>query len=281
MLRIGEINYLNCTPLFTSLRSNFQDSEYMFVTGPPYELNAKLRSGELDICPSSSIEYAQNPNLYLIFPDLSISSKGPVRSVLLFSKLPIASLDGVSIGLTGESETSVILLKIILSLKYSFANSYYRVEGFGHNLYDEHDALLLIGDRALRAASKASGGYVYDLGALWHEFTGLPFVFALWLLREDAMSHSAAAAYLLHERLVSSKHIALENFAEIAATLKQNIWTNSSFLIKYWNVISYDLTSEHIEGLKLFYRYAAECGFIEAEPHLRIFEKRISHEQSL
>jgi len=281
MLRIGEINYLNCTPLFTTLRSNFQDSEYQFVTGSPSELNAKLRSGELDICPSSSIEYAQNPDLYLILPDLSISSKGPVRSVLLFSKLPIDSLDGVSIGLTGESETSVILLKIILSLKYSFANSYYKVKASGQNLSSNHDALLLIGDKALSEASKGNDGHVYDLGELWYEFTGLPFVFALWLLREDAVSNSAAAAHLLHARLVSSKHIALESFAAIAATLKQNIWTNSSFLIKYWNVISYDLTNEHIEGLKLFYRYAAECGFIESEPHLRIFEKRICHEQSL
>lgn len=272
MLQIGEINYLNCAPLFTSLRSNYGDSGYKFVTGHPSELNAKLRSGVIDICPSSSIEYAQNADLYLILPDLSISSKGPVRSVLLFSKVMIDSLDGASIGLTGESETSVVLLKIILSLKYSFANSYYNVEGSDQNLSKGHDALLLIGDRALIEASKESGGYVYDLGELWYEFTGLPFVFALWLLREDAFIESPKEVHLLHERLVSSKRTAVENFAEIALTLKQNVWTNSSFLIKYWGDISYDLTEKHIEGLKLFYRYAAACGFIESEPNLRLLE---------
>jgi chorismate dehydratase len=281
MLRVGEINYLNCTPLFTSLRAYFQDSGYKFVTGHPSELNAKLRSGGLDICPSSSIEYAENPDLYLILPDLSISSKGPVRSVLLFSKLPIDSLDGQSIGLTGESETSVILLKIILSMKFSFANSYYKVEESDQCFPSGHDSLLLIGDRALIEASKKSAGHVYDLGELWYEFTGLPFVFALWLLREDALSRSTEAVHLLHERLVSSKQKAVKSFAETAATLKQNIWTNNSFLINYWSIISYDLTEEHIEGLKLFYRYAAECGFIESEPHLRILEDRICHEQSL
>jgi len=281
MLRIGEINYLNCTPLFTSLRSSFQDDGYTFVTGHPSKLNAQLRSGDLDICPSSSIEFARNPDLYLILPHLSISSKGPVRSVLLFSKLPIDALDGVSIGLTGESETSVILLKILLSLQFSFANSYYKVDNSDHNSSAGHEALLLIGDRALIEASKKSVGYVYDLGELWYDFTGLPFVFALWLLRADALNRSAETVQLFHERLVLSKQKAVQSFAEIAATLKQNSWTNSSFLIKYWSIISYDLTKEHIEGLKLFYRYATACGFIESEPQLRMLEDRLCHEKRL
>jgi len=270
MLRIGEINYLNCTPLFTSLRSNFPLSDYEFVAGHPSQLNAKLRGGEIDLCPSSSIEYARNPDLYVILPDLSISSKGPVRSVLLFSKMPIEALDGASIGLTSESETSVILLKILLSRKYSFTNRYARVDAIDQTLSPEHDALLLIGDKALLAATQKRSGYIYDLGELWYEFTGRPFVFALWLLREDAFVKSAGAVHQLQERLVASKLIALKSFAEIAATLKQTIWTNSDFLINYWGVISYDLTQEHIEGLKLFYRYAAEGGFIESEPQLRI-----------
>ena len=272
MLHIGEINYLNCTPLFTALRRNYADNGYRFVTGHPSELNAKLRSGIIDLCPSSSIEYAQNPDLYRILPDLSISSKGPVRSVLLFSRVPIDSLDGASIGLTGESETSVVLLKIILSLKYSFANSYYKVEESGQNLSSGHDALLLIGDRALMEASKGGAGHVYDLGELWHEFTGLPFVFALWLLREDALLESPEAVHLIHERLVTAKKSAVESYADLAKTLKQNVWTNSLFLINYWENISYDLTKEHIDGLKLYYRYAAECGFIESEPNLRLLE---------
>lgn len=270
MLRIGEINYLNCTPLFSTLRRDFPESDYQFVTGHPAELNAKLRSGEIDLCPSSSIEYARNPDFYRILPDLSISSKGPVRSVLLFSKLPIDSLDGAAIGLTSESETSVILLKILLSLKYSFTNSYSKVEFSDLELVPHHDALLLIGDRALIGASKKSGWHIYDLGELWYTFTGRPFVFALWLLREDVLSRSADEVQLLHERLVASKLKALESFAAIAATLKQTIWTNSQFLISYWKVISYDLTQDHIEGLQLFYRAAAECGFIESEPQLRL-----------
>lgn len=268
MLRIGEINYLNCTPLFTALRNTCPASVYQFISGHPSELNKKLRVGDIDLCPSSSIEYALHPELYRIVPDLSISSRGPVKSVLLFSRLPIDALDGASIGLTSESETSVILLKILLTLKFSFANSYARADVDLNRPY-QHDALLLIGDKALLAATEKRSGYLYDLGELWYEFTGKPFVFALWLLRDDALLKSAEAVYLLQERLVSAKNTAIGSLTEIASTLKQTIWT-SDFLINYWHVISYDLTQDHIDGLKLFYHYAAECGFIEAEPQLRM-----------
>ena len=118
MLRIGEISYLNCTPIFSMLRSRFADPEYQFVCGTPAELNQRLRSAEIDICPSSSIEYARNPDSYLILPDISIASIGAVKSVLLFSPLPIEALNGAEIALTGESETSVALLKILLACRY-------------------------------------------------------------------------------------------------------------------------------------------------------------------
>lgn len=272
MLRIGEINYLNCTPLFTTLRNNFHDDSCQFITGHPSSLNARLRSGEIDICPSSSIEYARNPDLYLILPDLSISSNGSVRSVLLFTRQPIELLNGVSIALTGESETSIALLKILLSRMYSFNNSYYHAESCAQNISSGHDALLLIGDRALKESLLGRAGYVYDLGELWYKYTGLPFVFALWLLRVDALRNFPEEVYLLHERLVWSKRNALQSFAQIAATLKQNDWTSSSFLINYWGIISYDLTTSHIEGLRLFYRYAAECKLIECEPILHMLE---------
>lgn len=272
MFRVGEISYLNCTPLFTALRSSYANDGYCFVSGHPAELNAKLRGGEIDLCPSSSIEYAQNPDKYLILPDLSISSNGEVKSVILFSTQPIETLDGASIGLTGESETSVVLLKILLAMKYSFVNSYYKAAESDQSIFCGHDALLLIGDRALAEASKAGDAHVYDLGELWQEFTGLPFVFALWLLREDAFQRSPQTVRLLHDRVVRSKERAVACFPEIALSTKQNIWADPAFLISYWNIISYDLTIEHLEGLKLFYRYAAKCGFIDFEPQLRFME---------
>jgi chorismate dehydratase len=280
MLRIGEISYLNCTPIFTVLRDYFEDSCYDFVRGTPAELNAKLRTGEIDLCPSSSIEYARNPESYLILPELSISSIGAVKSVLLFSRIPIEQLDGASIAITGESETSVVLLKILLSRRYSFTNSFYAAESPTQSFPIADSPLLLIGDNALRESLSRDGCYIYDLGELWYQFTGTPFVFALWLLRKEVARTAGDTAAIICERLAASKRIAMQSYRSIAESTRIN-WTNTDFLINYWNVISYDLTPGHVEGLKLFYRFAAEISLVDIEPSLRFFEYRDRHEQSL
>lgn len=266
MLRIGEISYLNCAPIFRVLRDRFGDPGYDFVAGTPAELNARLRRGEIDLCPSSSIEYARYPESYRILPDLSISSVGAVKSVLLFSPIPIERLDGASIALTGESETSVVLLKILLARRYSFTNSFYSAE---RSRPFSDDPLLLIGDHALRESLTRKDCHVYDLGELWHQFTGTPFVFALWLLREEVALAARESAVTICARLAESRRIAEASYRDIAALTRID-WTNSDFLINYWNTISYDLTESHIEGLKLFYRFAADSALIEREPALRI-----------
>lgn len=270
MLRIGEISYLNCTPIFSMLRSRFAEAEYCFVSGTPAELNQRLRSGEIDVCPSSSIEYGRNPGSYLILPHLAIAAVGAVKSVLLFSPLPLAELNGAQIVLTGESETSVALLKVLLKCRYAFSNSFRTLTAAEQDSADFSEPMLLIGDKALQAALAARSRYVYDLGELWFEFTGLPFVFALWLIRRTAVAREPAASRLLAERLVTAKQLSLASLDEVAAVYVQNNWTNREFLINYWRTISYDLDANHLQGLQLFFRYAAECGILEHAPPLQL-----------
>src|SRR4051794_23046562 len=106
-LRIGKISYVNCAPIFAAHKELFPGSKYDFVEGVPSRLNRLLSQGEIDLCPSSSIEYAQRFRRYYLLPGLSISSFGAVKSVLLFSRIPLESLDGTTVGLTAESDTSV------------------------------------------------------------------------------------------------------------------------------------------------------------------------------
>jgi len=272
MLRIGEISYLNCTPIFSVLRERFNDPVYRFVQGTPSNLNKSLRSGGIDLCPSSSIEYGRNPDSYLILPDLSISADGPVLSVLLFSRVPLEQLDRCRIALTDESETSVALLKIILARIYGFTNNFDVVSTGVTEALTSHEAVLLIGDRALRESLSAGNCHVYDLGELWRGITGYPFVFALWLARKELLADSGRDLALLHSRLLQAKRVSLENIVRIADETAQNDWTSREFLINYWRVLSYDLTPRHISGLRLYFRYAAECGLLEKEPAIRMFE---------
>jgi len=177
MLRIGHINYANCTPIFTAMHELFPSDAHQFVSGVPARLNSMLASGHIDLCPSSSIAFSMMPEKLLIMPDLSISSFGPVQSVLLFSKTAIEKLDGCTVMLSAESATSVNLLKILLKKRFSADCVFQSTSITGIEVLNSADALLLIGDAALKAAQSDNDFFVYDLGELWFDWTGTPFVF--------------------------------------------------------------------------------------------------------
>jgi chorismate dehydratase len=269
-LRIGQIEYANCTPLFTALRSNFDCSNYSFVSGVPARLNALLGEGEIDLCPASSFEYGASPEQYYLLPGLSISSFGPVKSVLLFSRLPIEKLGNQPIGLTTESATSVNLLKIILKKGYGFSNSFERSPLALHEALHSYSALLLIGDAALRERLNSHGLYVYDLGELWRELTGCPFVFALWIVTRQAAEAKQREVKVLGDQLLRAKELAYRSYEEIAAGAREADWIGPAALVDYWRTISYDLTPQHIEGVRRFFRLAKEMQLLPADPELRM-----------
>ena len=269
-LRIGQIEYANCSPLFTALKTNFTCGNYHFVRGVPAELNGMLGRGEIDVCPSSSIEYGKNSGKYFILPDISISAVGPVKSVLLFSRLPLEELNGQFIGLTTESDTSVNLLRIILARNYGFDNVFERTSLSLPEALQWFSALLLIGDAALREGMHNRDIFMYDLGELWHGFTGLPFVFALWLVTREAAEKKSAEVKSLSAELIAAKHIACDSYGTIAENSREREWISREALVDYWRTISYDLTPRHIEGVATFFRYAQELGLIREEPEIRI-----------
>ena len=271
MLKIGQISYLNCIPIFSALKELYPDGDYEYVQGVPSNLNQQLRDGAIGISPSSSIEYALHPDLYCFIPDISISAVGEVKSVMLFSNQPIAALDGAEIGLTSDSATSVILLKIILNKYLKFQNTFTVTNKSVAEGLKEFSALLLIGDHALsESLADHSGCFVYDMGSLWHQYTGLPFVFALWLVREDIYRKSGDEVAAFKGRLLAAKYKSLESFDKIAEICKVNTGLSRNVLMNYWRTISYDLTSEHIAGLRLFFKSAYECSLIDAEPPLKV-----------
>jgi chorismate dehydratase len=275
-LSIGHIHYANCTPIFTALAAHFDCSGYRFVPGVPAQLNALLRSGGLDLSPSSSIEYAQAHQEYCLLPELSISAIGPVKSVLLFSRVPIEELDGATVGLSAESDTSVNLLKVLLARRYGLKNSFERTRKPLAEALDHYPALLLIGDAALKGAALTGDWRIYDLGELWHEFTGLPFVFALWIVRRNAAREKGAELAALGRDLVAAKQVAYASYAQIAASCAERAWLSSDALVDYWQTISYELTPAHLEGARCFFRHAFEMGLIPSEPELVFLDELLA-----
>lgn len=270
-LRIGQIEYANCVPLFRALLNNCNEPRWDFVQGVPSQLNRLLERGEIDLCPSSSIVYGSAPEKFWLMPGLSISATGPVKSVMLFSRVPLEELDGRLIGLTSESDTSVALLKIILARFLHINNTFHRTTLPLKDALNEFSALLLIGDTALKENINNTSCHIYDLGELWFRFTGLPFVFALWIVNRSAVVGLEQEVSELSAALLAAKEIARQNLVRYAAEPGGLEWLTLSQREDYWRTISYDLGEDQLKGLTTFYFHAAELGIIKSSPRLEFF----------
>jgi chorismate dehydratase len=273
-LRIGRIAYLNVAPYFHYLAKQGFSGE--IVAGVPAELNRMLAEGTIDACPSSSFEYALRADDYLLLPGHSISSIGPVHSVLLFTPGPLNDLPGQEIAITGESATSINLLKVLLMEFCRIGTVSFKVpERTVEACLQDGQSALLIGDRALEAARNCPpGGQITDLGALWYHFTGLPFVFALWILRREAVEKFPVDVSALAMQLQASRAYAFEHLPEMAACLSAGTGFPAAHLEEYWRGISYDLTDGHLEGLRLYFALCHKHGLLEKEPGFHFFAAR-------
>ncbi|PLY03599.1 MAG: futalosine synthase [Desulfuromonas sp.] len=278
-LKIGHITYANCAPFFHYLAASGFVGE--IIKGVPAELNQMLAAGEIDICPASSIEYALHSDDYRILPGHSISSIGPVQSVLLFSDLPLSGLNGVPISITGESATSVALLRVVLQEFYQLDNIIcQKIDTIGNADLNANQPLLLIGDRALKARlNKAAAGTVIDLGELWYHFTGLPFVFALWIVKRLVAEERPEEVAEFRSQLDHSRNKAFASLDKLASESPEKAWMGVDGLAEYWRHVSYDLDPAHIEGLRCFYLLLEKHGLIEVSPEICFFSDQSNEEK--
>lgn len=266
MLHLGEIAYANCLPIQEPFRERW-GGEYRFTTREPAAINRLLRAGEVDCAPASSIEYARHPDRYWIVPELSIGADGPAHSVVLVTPVPVAALDGREIYLTPASATSVVLLKILLEHVAGLQPRY--VAGVPEDPRLPH---LLIGDLAMhRVYDPPPGVEVIDLGRWWHEATGLPMVFALWLLRRDVAHREPAACQQLAARLGRvRREMDAGHLVALAAQFGGREFS-ADRLLAYWHTLSYEFTSRHQAGLLRFFALARAIGAVAQVPSLDLY----------
>jgi chorismate dehydratase len=270
-LRVGRIPYANLVPIFHALTTHFFLKDVRFVSGTPSELNRKLRAGRLDISPSSSIEYGKHPDRYLLCPDISISSRSKVMSVLLLSNEPLRRLPDGPIAVTMASDTSVVLLEILLREFLGKRNRLVRTPLPPGEALRRHPAYLAIGDEALQASIWGTAKHAADLGQWWRRETGTPFVFALWIVSRKALPVRREALRVFARTLLTAKRIARESLTRPEHLLIGPDWMPMEQRTAYWKNLSYDL-EEELEGLALFYRLAKKIGRIPAAPPLRFLE---------
>lgn len=274
MIRLGHIVYSNCFPVHARLLAEEPPADVEIVTGVPSELNRRLAAGTIDVAPCSSIEYARHAGEYVLLADLAIASDGAVGSILLESAVAPSELGGREVAVPTASATSVVLLRALLELRLG-------IEPVLRSWDQGSDpdpvaagaaAALRIGDIAL-ARAVPDGRHVLDLGAAWREWTGLPFVFAVW---QTTRAGADPEVIRLHERLLDSRAWFHTHAAELAQTHATTFDLPAGRLATYWQSLRYTLGDREKRGLVRFYEMAARLGEAPAAPALRFLDSRPS-----
>jgi len=270
-LRLGRIGFLNVLPIYYPLESGIISHPFVIVSGSPACLNELMAAGRLDLSVVSSIEYARHPERYYILPDLSISCRGAVKSVLLLSQVPVDRLNGETILVTRESHTSVSLLRILFSehlqIEADLVPGCLGEAAAGGGL---PVAFLAIGDEALRLSAGDLYPHRLDLGEAWHSWTGLPFVFALWVIQREAAERLDGALRPTMEVLAAAKHWGRTHLDRICAVAEERGIVGGDALQVYYRCLGYDLGPGEQDGLKLFFRLLRHAGEIARVPRLEV-----------
>jgi chorismate dehydratase len=249
LIRLGRISYANMAPVFYELDGQGLEQ----VSGVPTTLNRMLVSGEIDVAPISSIEYARNADTLRLLPRLCVSTEGAVDSIQLITRKPIEQVRSVAV--TPESATSVVLTRVLLG----------EVELVP--LGEPADAKMLIGDAALRSAFDDPTPH-YDLGRLWQERTGLPMVYAVWACREgveDGLEQLERA----HLRSLAVSRAEPEALARRAS--EEYGWP-AGFLARYFEKLRYHFGPRERQGLIRFFELAHLAGELDEVPELRFVD---------
>jgi chorismate dehydratase len=248
-LRVGAVNYLNTKPLIERLTDFAPNID--LTLDLPSRLADRMAAGELDVGLIPVVEFFRGDG-YTFVPGVAIGSRGPVLSVTLFSRVPWADIR--SVALDEGSRTSSALTQILLRKRYG-VNPVVRplpIDAPADNLTT--DAVLLIGDRAMRACLPGFR-YAYDLGEEWTAWTGLPMVYAVWAVRGGVELGATEKAF--HK----AKEYGLSHAGQIAAREAPALGLDPGYCRRYLDtLIRYDLGPLELAGLRKYHQLATELG---------------------
>ena len=263
MLRVGRIPYINCYPVYGGIDRGIVAMDGTLVDGVPTVLNRLMADHQLDVSVVSAVEYARDAKRYLLLPELGITSDGPVQSVMLFSRRDPSTLAGRKVLVSRSSMTSVALLQLLFENVWKCAPEFVPGDAELVDLaqFDDepHDARLVIGDAALRLSDEARRGgqwaerypHRIDLGDAWKQWTGLPFVFAVWVAQRSAPVRESLS---VHASLIASRDWGLEHLDQLAEQAALASGVPRETCTAYLSGLDYRLSYPHLAGLTEFFR---------------------------
>jgi chorismate dehydratase len=265
-IRVGAVSYLNAKPLYYRL------SEYApkvsLEIDLPSRLADRLSAGDLDVALIPSVEYLRGASTgYEILPGFAIAARGAVRSVKLFSRVPLDAIERLA--LDSGSRTSQALVRVWLEAKHGLRPECIEELPVGVPIQESTaDAVLLIGDRAM-SVPEAPFHAVIDLAEAWRDLTGLPLVFALWVVRAgvDLGGLPEALARCRAEGLAKAWELAEAH----GPRLGLDVATCYDYLTR---ALSYDLGEPEVLGFRTFAAMAARLGLAPEGVNLVFYHRR-------
>lgn len=255
--RVGHIQFLNCVPLYWGLARTGALLDLQLTKDTPEKLSEQLIDGDLDIGPVTLMEYLKHADELVALPDIAVGCDGPVMSCVIVSQVPLERLDGERVALGSTSRTSVRLAELLLTERYGVAPEYYSCPPDLALMMQEAQAAVLIGDAALRASlhdAPRLGLTVHDLGQMWKDWTGLPFVFAVWAVRRDYLAARPEAVHDVHRAFLASRDLSLEEVEKVAEQAAHWEAFDADLLRRYFTTLDFSLGPEQLAGLTDFAR---------------------------
>jgi chorismate dehydratase len=268
-LRISAISYLNTAPLMWDFEHGEAGRHFDISYTLPSGCARSLAEGTADIGIIPAAAYTEIPGLQIL-PDVAIASRRAVRSILLVSRMPIEQVR--SIALDTSSMTSLALTKVLFEKWLGGGRTFTPMAPEIDNMLAAHDAALLIGDPALKI--DRSRYRTLDLAEEWIRFTGKPFVFAFWAVRSEALREADPARDLPAVFRNSRDHgLEPDSLKQISHEWAPRLGLSDKDVLSYLTEnIYYKLDAECMEGMQLFYRYAAEIGALPVAPELQFVD---------
>jgi chorismate dehydratase len=264
-LRISAISYLNTAPLMWDFEHGDVGNEFDISYTLPSACAHSLEAGTADIGIVPAAAYASVPGL-MVLPGVAIASRRPVRSILLVSKRPLEQVRTVA--LDTSSMTSVALTKVLFEKWLGRGRTFTPMAPDIDKMLAEHDAGLVIGDPALQI--DRSRYFTLDLAEEWIRYTGKPFVFAFWAVRQESLREAPQSPDLAAVFQQSRDHgLEPSSLDTIAREWAPRLGLKENDVRFYLTEnIYYQLDRPCLEGLRLFYCYAAEVGALPVAPEI-------------
>jgi chorismate dehydratase len=251
-MQIGAVSYLNSRPLIEGLEGLLPSAN--LVLDYPSRLADALSNGQLDVALIPSIEYFRQPG-YEVISDACVAARGEVLSVKLYCRVHPGQIR--TLALDEGSRTSAALTKVILAERYGVIPKTEPLRMESTTTDSSADAVLLIGDRAMHSPEE-SFTEVMDLGQFWYDWTGLPFVFAMWVARREVNTEG------VDEALSHARDLGIANVADIAREEAPRLGISETLAHTYLTRnLHYHLTSAERSGLKLFSELAAQHNLVK------------------